>query len=361
LCDFTDVTLASTPSETAVQVFVAQRRLQDAIALARDVGNDALVQENFALARRMGALLGRLNDHWWSARLLSASHRGEQASSTLPEWDGSNLRERTLLVVSRNLHVGPVIRYGRLLALASSLPKRCITLVEPRLLALFQRTFPAIDVREAGRDDSEAHAQADVVASYETLIEHIGVTKAGRIAELPPLKPDAAAVSGFRNKYSHGNPLIGICWHSTNENKDLPRLEEWAGFLARMKATFVSIQYGDARNEAEALGGLSGADIIDDREVDSLRELDRFAAQVAALDAVVTVSNTGAHMAGALDVPMFVLLDDKDHLMWPLEGRRSDWYPSSSLYRKAARPWSNVFSEIEADLTERLDLKPSVS
>ena len=58
-------------------------------------------------------------------------------------------------------------------------------------------------------------------------------------------------------------------------------------------------------------------------------------------------------------MPTFVLLDDKDHLMWPVEGRRSDWYASASLYRRAARPWSDVFSEIEADLTQRLDLKPS--
>ncbi len=347
----------------AALALVERKQWKDAIALGRQVADEALIQKNFVLARNIGVLLGRLNDHKSSARLLAIALRELQPPLplALPEWDGSSLADRTLLVVSRNMHVGPVIRYGRLLALLSSTTKRCIVLVEPRLLTLFQRTFPGIEVREAGRDDAKAWAEADVVASYETLIEHIGVTEAGRIAELPPLKADAAAVSEFREKYGHGDPLIGICWHSTNENKDMPQPDEWAGFLARIKATFVSIQYGDAREEAGVLGRLSGADIIDDREVDSLRQLDRFAAQVAALDAIVTVSNTGAHMAGALNVPVLVLLDDKDHLMWPLEGRRSDWYPSSSLYRKAARPWSDVFAEIEADLTRQLDLKPSGS
>src|SRR4029079_9695771 len=104
-------------------------------------------------------LLERLNDHRAAAHLLSAGLRGLQEPLSLPEWDGSDLSGRTLVVVSRNMHVGPVIRYGRLLARASEAAKRCIALVEARLLPLFRRSFPDVDVREAGRDDDKAFAE----------------------------------------------------------------------------------------------------------------------------------------------------------------------------------------------------------
>jgi hypothetical protein len=345
----------------AVLALAERKQWQDAVELGRQAGAEALAQKNFVLARNIGTLLGRLNDHQVSARLLASAFRGLQPPSPLPEWDGSSLADRALLVMSRNMHVGPVIRYGRLLSVVAPRAKRCIALVEARLLSLFRRSVPHVDVWEAGQADAEAYAQADVMASYETLTQHVGVNESGGLVALPALKADAVQVSAFRTKYGRGVPLIGICWHSTNQAKDLPALDIWARFLSRLDATFVSIQYGDAEKDVETLRRLSGATIINDETVDSLADLDGFAAQVAALDAVVTISNTGAHMTGSLGVPLFVLLDDKDHLLWPLSRTSSDWYPSAKLYRKAARPWSEVFAEIEADLTEQLDLKPSAS
>jgi hypothetical protein len=337
---------------------VARGEWQAAIALARQVGSDALAKERFALARKTGGMLERLKDYRYSANLMAAGMRGLEPVSPLPEWDGSDLTGRTLVVVSRNKHVGNVLRFSRLLALAVPRAKRCIVLAESRLVPLFRRSFPTMEVWEAGLRDAEAHAQADVMASYETLIEFVGLKDDGTIATLPPLKPDKDQVAAFRHKYQSGDPLIGICWHSTNEKKDLPALEDWAGLLRRVKATFVSVQYGDARADIQTLRASSGARVVHDETVDSLTNLDLFAAQVGALDAVVTISNTGAHIAGALDVPVFVLLDDKDHLMWPFVGQTTDWYPAARLYRKANRHWLDVFDDVATDLARRLAVVP---
>lgn len=329
----------------------------EATAAARQLGADALRNKNFVLSRKVGILLGRLQDHRASAHLMSISMRQLDGTCALPEWDGSDLLGRTLLVISRNMHVGPVIRYGRLLALAARRAKRCIALVEPRLLPLFRRSLPSVDIWEAGPADERAYAEADVVASYETLTEFIGTDESGAIIDLPALQPDQDQTAAFRARYRREAPLIGICWHSTNEQKELPDLNDWAGFLCRLSATFVSLQYGDAQKDAEAIRRLSKREIIHDRTVDSLKDLDAFAAQIKALDAVVTISNTGAHMAGALDAPLYVLLDDKDHLMWPFVGRTSDWYRSAKLYRKAGRPWADVFQEIAAALQAAMTQK----
>jgi ADP-heptose:LPS heptosyltransferase len=216
---------------------------------------------------------------------------------------------------------------------------------------LFKRSFPEVDIREAGTADSEAVAESDMVAGYETLIDLVGVNELGGIVTLPALKADQKQAATFRSKYLRSKPVIGICWHSTNDKKDLPTLDEWSAFLRRFSATFVSLQYGDAKQDIETLARLSGGEIIYDETVDSLANLDTFAAQISALDAVITISNTGAHMAGALDVPMLVLLDDKDHLMWPFVGRKSDWYPRAKLFRKGGRAWLDVFADVATDLS----------
>jgi ADP-heptose:LPS heptosyltransferase len=79
--------------------------------------------------------------------------------------------------------------------------------------------------------------------------------------------------------------------------------------------------------------------------VDSLGDLDRFAAQVASMDAVVTISNTGAHVAGAVGVPTAIILDDKNHLIWPAWGERTGWYPTVRLVRRNARNWPDVLAD----------------
>jgi hypothetical protein len=244
------------------------------------------------------------------------------------------------------------MRLGRLIPLAARRAGRCTVFAERRLVPLFRRSFPNVEVRESTLDGMDAGDETDVVASYETLRRHLAAGDAVRADELAPLRPDSATVAEFQRKYGQGHrPLVGICWASTNKNKDLPDLEDWAAFLRNVPATFVSLQYGAVTDDIGRLRALSGADIIYDETVDSLTDLDRFAAQVAALDVVVTISNTGAHTAGALGIPMHVIIDDKVHLIWPARGDRTSWYPAATLTRKAGRRWQDVFAEVTSRLT----------
>ncbi|TIL81139.1 MAG: hypothetical protein E5Y76_05460 [Mesorhizobium sp.] len=73
--------------------------------------------------------------------------------------------------------------------------------------------------------------------------------------------------------------------------------------------------------------------------------MDRFAAQIAALDAVVTISNTGANLAGALGVPTVVMLDDGFRLSWPAFGETVATYPNARLVRKGGHAWAPAMQE----------------
>ena len=94
--------------------------------------------------------------------------------SPLPEWDGSDLAGRTVLVraYTPRDRVGEELRLARFIAPAARQARRCIVLGEPRLVPLLQRSFDGIEVRPRGIDDAAAFAEADVGAYYETIALH---------------------------------------------------------------------------------------------------------------------------------------------------------------------------------------------
>ena len=91
---------------------------------------------------------------------------------------------------------------------------------------------------------------------------------------------------------------------------------------------------GDELNEFETETGLK---IFTDKDINPSGDLDNFAAQVASMDLVITISNTTAHMAGALGVPIWNILPTGPGRLWYwfLSGSTSPWYKSMRLFRHA--------------------------
>jgi hypothetical protein len=304
---------------------------------------------------RTGIVLEALSLWGPAARLMATAERIE-APEGLPEWDGTPLPEATLLIIERRgEHIGRPLRFARFIPIAAARVKRCIVLVEPRLVQLFRRSFPQVEVRPHGVEDAKAHAIADIVAGYRTLTRHFGFDDEAVRAGFTALRPDDAARRDMRARYSReARPLVGISWMSTNPKKQVPSLADWAGLMRSLDATYVALQYGEIASDIIALGEASGRSLIFDESVDPLRDLDSYAAQVAAMDAVVSISGTCVHMAGALGTPTVVPLDDTTRLYWPPAGSSLSWYPSVTFYRRRGRSWADAFEEVGARAAELL-------
>ncbi len=134
---------------------------------------------------------------------------------------------------------------------------------------------------------------------------------------------------------------VGVCWAAGgwDPGRDMPAV----ALRPLLGERAVSLQRGPAADEGAALGlrdPLGGS-----------MDMERLAALVAGLDAVVTVDTMVAHLAGALGRPVFVLLQRAADWRWGAGGR-SDWYGSARLFRQqVAGGWAGPVRELSLSAT----------
>jgi hypothetical protein len=146
-------------------------------------------------------------------------------------------------------------------------------------------------------------------------------------------------------------PRIGIVWagnpaHSNDRRRSLPS-PAVARLAIASAAPLISLQVGPRAAEA----ALFGFHDLSPR----LTDYGATTAAVAALDLVVCVDTSVAHLAGALGKETWVLLPHAPDWRW-MQGRDdTPWYSSLRLFRQP-RPgdWAAVAGAVAAALAARL-------
>ncbi len=178
---------------------------------------------------------------------------------------------------------------------------------------------------------------------------------------------DAATIPGH-TPYLHGNPeaiarwraalsplprpWIGLVWAgSPKGGLDHRRSMPFAALtpLFDLAAGFVSLQIGTAGSQWAPPAHAATRD-----PTDSLKDFADTAALVAALDLVISVDTSTAHLAGALGRPVWVI--DRFDSCWRwLSGRAdSPWYPTLRLFRQP-KPgdWTSAVAGVVAAFKEQ--------
>jgi ADP-heptose:LPS heptosyltransferase len=223
-----------------------------------------------------------------------------------------------------------------------------------RLNPLFARSFPGVQV--VSGCGPGLHPELDIAAhlptgSLPSLFRRSSEAFAATTS--PYLVADREMRQQLRARYADSRRLIGLAWQTNNRKTGRFRsvfLAQFAPLFAKSGIRWISLQYGD-QSELESQAVAAGTPILVDRAIDQLTNMDAFAAQVAAMDLVITIDNSTAHLAGALGVPVWVLLPFAPDWRWLLDRKDSPWYPTMRLFRQPQPgDWQSVVEEVESAL-----------
>jgi len=289
---------------------------------------------------------------------LRRSFESPRRAYAFPEWDGSDLAGGTLLIMGEQ-GVGDEIMFASCYAEAVERARRGVIECEPRLAALFARSFPQAQVVAQERGGVHPRLAGDARITYQI---HAGsLPKLFRSDErLFPrhrgyLKADAARVEFWRRRLAHDpqTRYIGIAWsgglrHTRRAIRSIPQLD-FAQLLRMSNAEFVSLQHDDDGAEARALAAAAGVRVHTFPE--SLQDLDETAALISATDAVVSVCSAVVHLAGALGKPTLVLTPAIAEWRYLAKGVSMPWYPAVTLLRQSTSGiWTDVIDDARARL-----------
>jgi tetratricopeptide (TPR) repeat protein len=269
-----------------------------------------------------------------------------------PLWGGSSLRGQTILLFAEQGQ-GDTLQFIRYALLVQ---RRGLTVIVQcqaplqRLLA----TCAGIDRLVLPR---AALPSFDVQAPLLSLPRIFRSTLATIPANIPYLSADPELRTRWQQQLSGiGGFKVGIAWQGNPEHKrdqwrSVPLLA-FAPLAGVPGVRLVSLQKGAGREQVPDLADRLGVLDVADR----LEDFADTAAVMVNLDLVITVDTAVAHLAGALGVPVWVVLPLVPDWRWLLEREDSPWYPSMRLFRQNAwGDWAGVFERLTKALRQQVE------
>jgi Flp pilus assembly protein TadD len=311
-------------------------------------------------------LAGRLREGWMAHGSRELADPELVPSLALPRWDGGELEGKAILICAEQ-GIGDEIMYASCFTEVAARARHCAIQCEPRLAPLFARSFPRAEVVGGKRPDVDWDAlieDADCYCPAGDLPHYLRPDLQSFPSRQAYLLPDPDAVQVWQQRFDGlaAECVVGLSWRGgdTPQRRRLRSITLRAlRPLTRIAGVeFVNLQYGADAAELAAAAAELGKPLHHWDEADPLVDLDGFAAKLAALDAVVTVDNSTAHLAGALGVRTYTLLPFVPEWRWLLERSDSPWYPSMQLFRQAAADdWSTPIEQAAAVLAELVTSK----
>jgi len=293
--------------------------------------------------------------HNYDSRWQTKEHDTPMRAYPQPLWSGEKLASGRLLIWGEQ-GIGDEIMFAGLIPDVIRTGNRCILDCDVRLKPLFARSFAGIEVVCGHRPDHDSELDFTAHLPSGSLPGLFRATEAAFAATASPyLIADPAVRERFRAAYAGGRRLVGLAWYTKNPKTGRSRsidLSSFAPLFARPDIRWVSLQYGDhpALDEQAAA---AGASILIDRSVNQFSDLDVFAAQVAAMDMVLTIDNSTAHLVGALGVPTWLLLPFAPDWRWLHKREDSPWYPALRIFRQPKLgDWQSVLQRVQRALDE---------
>jgi len=175
---------------------------------------------------------------------------------------------------------------------------------------------------------------------------------------VPFLHPNHPCPEHLRFEKPPGGLSVGVVWASNPDNKamyknkSLPLAVLMPCLLQLIDLDLIhlhSLQFGDDAAQLAPWSSHEGITVWKDR----LSDFSETAHVIQQLDLVISVDTAVAHLAGALNIPTWVLLPDNADFRWLRKITTCPWYPSMRLFRQPERGnWAGLVDEVQEAFAE---------
>jgi hypothetical protein len=286
---------------------------------------------------------GEFGSAWSISDLLLRRHfAAPRAAIDVPRhqqviWDGSSLQGQRVLV--RCYHgLGDTIQFVRYVPLLTEIAAQVTVWAQPSLIALLSTmygidsTIPLHD----GTPDCDYEADVEVMELpyvFRTTIETIP-------ARVPYFHVDASPLDDCKMK-------VGLVWRGGDWD---PRRDVPFDLLTQL-TELQEISFYVLQQEPTALEHHESLKTILPRGADALTT----ARVMRGLDLIISIDSMPAHLAGALGVPTWTLLQKDADWRWMSDRTDSPWYPTMRLFRQQeAGDWQPVVAQVQTELRKVL-------
>jgi tetratricopeptide (TPR) repeat protein len=296
-----------------------------------------------------------------------------------PQWDGSDLANRTILIHMEQ-GLGDAIQFARYVPLVAERGGKVIFACYPQLRRLLQGISGITTWLAPG----EAIPPFDVHCPLLSLPRAFGTTLESIPAKVPYLSSEPTLSQSWQTRLAAVPSAlkVGLVWagnpsHKTDRNRSM-KLADLAPVMRVSGVRFFSLQKGEAAMQAKTPP--EGMELVD--WTGELNDFADTAALIDNLDLVISVDTAVAHLAGAMGKPIWLMLPFAPDWRWmearegkaeggrrkvegedfdlsspapslfrlPPSGFRlssSPWYPTARLFRQpAAGDWERVIAEV---------------
>ncbi len=268
-----------------------------------------------------------------------------------PRWDGSPLNGRTILLYHEQ-GLGDTIQFVRYAALVKKGGGQVIVQCQHSLMRLLAN----VDGIDQLVPERYPVPPFDVQAPLLSL-PGIFQTRLGTIPATPGyITADPDLVLHWRGQLRELNGFkIGIVWQgSTLHPGDRRRSTPLTQFepLAQVESVcLVSLQVGAGTDQLR--DGTCRFPVLNlESQLGTVMEsFGNIAAIMKNLDLVICCDTAVGHLAGALNVPVWVAVALVPDWRWLQQGERTRWYPSMRLFRQTHQgQWQDVFERMAGEL-----------
>lgn len=348
------ITIKPDYAEAYCNIGVMYKNVGDIVSAIKFYNKSIKIDPNFSEAFFNKSIALLLNGNFEEGLALYESRKKiQKVHNKYPDnllWDGKkSLKNRVLLIYSEQ-GLGDTIQFCRYIKLLADFGANIIFEIPNNLYGLLKDLEGVNKFLIKEKKNDEKYDFHCPLLSLPYLLK----TNLKNIPKkIPYLFAENNRIIKWKNYLGDKDFKIGICWQGKSGAVDIGRSFPVSLFeiINKIKnIRLISLQKGEGVEQLKNLSSNIKIETINDFDSGKDSFLDT-AAIMKCLDLVITSDTSVAHLAGALGVKTFLLLQYIPDWRWFLLKKDSPWYPNHIIFRqKKSGDWQTVFNEISEKL-----------